>query len=92
MIQVDRGLKTVPRQTHIDDAFKSLTSYEIAEDIRATSLSNCGLELDDVVIITYLSKYSTKSAAEFIAEAYSSNADNKLTNEVKKILKKKWGI
>lgn len=74
------------------DVSKSLDNFEFARQVKELALKNCGLEDNDAVIRNYISKYAIESPAEFIAEAYSSTADNKLINETKRILKRKWGI
>ena len=57
-----------------------------------TALANCGLLSDTRVCERFLSEYATENPAEFIAEAFSSTEDNDLVLEVKRLLKKKWGM
>lgn len=74
------------------DVSKSLDNFEFASQVKELALKNCGLEDNNAVIKNYISQYAIENPAEFIAEAYSSTADNKLVNETKRILKRKWGI
>ncbi len=71
---------------------KSLDMFELSKSIKELALRNCGLDNSDMVIERYLGVYATHNPAEFIAEAYSSTDDNILVNEVKRLLKRKWGI
>ncbi|MDE6500481.1 MAG: hypothetical protein K2L10_00110 [Ruminococcus sp.] len=71
---------------------KSLDNFEFARQVKELALKNCNLEDNDAVIKNYIGKYATENPAEFIAEAYSSISNNKLVNETKRILKRKWGI
>lgn len=70
----------------------SLDDFELAKQIKNLALKNCELDDNKTVIANYLSTYAFYNPSEFVAEAYSSIDDNKLVNEVKRILKKKWGI
>ena len=72
---------------------ESIDAYELTKEIKELALKNCNLENSSTVIISHLSDYANKSPAEFIAEAYScDDNDNVLANEVKRLLKRKWGI
>lgn len=71
---------------------KSFDNFELTKPIKELALKNCKIEDNPLAIQNYLSTYATENSAEFLAEAYSSTADNKLVNEVKRILKRKWGI
>ena len=75
-----------------EDVSKSLDNFEFARQIKELALKNCNLEDNESVIKNYIGKYAAENPAEFVAEAYSSTADNKLINETKRILKRKWGI
>lgn len=70
----------------------SLDNFEEASKIMNTALANCGLSSDTRVCKQLLSEYATESPAEFIAEAFSSIENNYLVLEVKRLLKKKWGL
>ena len=70
----------------------SLDSFEEAKLIMNTALANCGLSSDTRVCERFLSEYAAENPAEFIAEAFSSTENNNLVLEVKRLLKKKWGM
>lgn len=71
---------------------KSLDMFELADKIKAKALANCSLDDNEYTIMKYLGNYAGYSSAEFIAEGYSSTDSNILTNEIKRLLKKKWGM
>ncbi len=84
---------TLKKYSHSEvDVRKSLDVFELASEIKSLAFKNTGLEESNKIIEAFIGIYATENAAEFIAEAYSSTADNVLVNEVKRILKKKWGI
>lgn len=84
---------TLKKYSHSEiDVKKSLDVFELASEIKSLAFKNTGLEESNKIIEAFIGIYATENAAEFIAEAYSSTADNVLVNEVKRILKKKWGI
>ena len=56
------------------------------------ALKNCDIEPTVENIKRFLSIYASENPAEFVAEAYSSNDDNVLVKEVKRLVKRKWGI
>ena len=86
-------LQTLKRYDYSpEDVSKSLSDFEFAKQVKELALKNCNLEDNELVVTNYLSIYAFKNPAEFVAEAYSSTADNKLVNETKRILKRKWGI
>lgn len=70
----------------------SLDEYELANEIKSLALANCSLDDNEYVTIKYLGSYAGKDPAEFIAEGYSSTETNELTTEIKRLLKKKWGM
>ena len=86
-------LYTLKRYNYLqEDVSKSLDKFEFAKQVKELALKNCDLEDNELVIKNYIGKYAVENPAEFIAEAYSSTADNQLVNETKRILKRKWGI
>lgn len=86
-------LYTLKRYGNLQEGVsKSLDNFEFAREIKELALKNCNLEDNESVIKNYIGKYAIENPAEFVAEAYSSTADNKLINETKRILKRKWGI
>ena len=70
----------------------SLDRYELAKEIKDLALKNCDIEPTVENIKRFLSIYASENPAEFVAEAYSSNDDNVLVKEVKRLVKRKWGI
>lgn len=70
----------------------SLDRFELCDSIQKTVFKNLGLEHNEQVIEHYVSTYATVNSAEFVAEAYSSNDDNIIVNELKRVLKKKWRL
>lgn len=56
------------------------------------SLRNCSLDDKSVTVNSMLCSYATKDATEFLAEGYSSRYSNILTDEIKRLLRKKWGM
>ena len=76
-----------------DDVRESLGKYEFAKEIKELALKKCNLINSDEVVRSYLSDYACQNPAEFIAEAYScTDSNNVLANEVKRLLRRKWGI
>ena len=71
---------------------KSLDDFEEAATIKSLAFHNCSMDKDDAIIERYVSRYATESSAEFVAECYSSKSSNSLIDEVKRIVRKKWGI
>lgn len=56
------------------------------------AFKNCNIEPNIENIKRFLSLYATDNPAEFVSEAYSSDDNNILVKEVKRLLKRKWGI
>lgn len=74
------------------EARASLDRYELASQIAEDAFRLCKLEQTELNIQRFISKYAKESKAELIAEAYSSEDSNSIVQEIKRILKKKWGI
>lgn len=70
----------------------SLNNFELAKEIKELALKNCSLDDTSIIISNYLSSYAAENAAEFLAEGYSSCNSNPLTDEIKRLLRKKWGM
>ncbi len=71
---------------------RSLGSFEIAKEIKELALRNCSLDDTSATLSRMLCSYAAVNPAEFLAEGYSSTASNPLTDEIKRLLKKKWGM
>lgn len=67
--------------------------YQIARYCKIKIAANKHFKYRDTrVCERFLSEYATENPAEFIAEAFSSTENNDLVLEVKRLLKKKWGM
>lgn len=75
-----------------DRVQESLELYEAATEIKSLAFRNCEIDDNDVNASRYVSSYAKSNPAEFIAECYSCETDNLLVKEVKRLLKKKWGM
>ena len=91
-VHIREYLITAKKCSSLAEFKLSLDSFEEAKSIMNTALANCGLLSDTRVCERFLSEYATENPAEFIAEAFSSTEDNDLVLEVKRLLKKKWGM
>ena len=74
------------------EARASLNRYELASQIADEAFRLCELEQTELNIKRFISKYAKESKAELIAEAYSSEDTNAIVQEIKRVLKKKWGM
>ena len=85
--------QTLKKYNHSEeDVGKSLHNYELAKEIMELAFKNCNIEPNIENIKRFLSLYATDNPAEFVSEAYSSDDNNILVKEVKRLLKRKWGI
>lgn len=75
-----------------NDIEQSLDSFELAKELKELALHNCSLDDTDTIVISMLCSYATENPAEFLAEGYSSTVSNPLTDEIKRLLRKKWGM
>lgn len=91
-VHIREYLITAKKCSSLAEFKLSLDSFEEAKSIMNTALANCGLLSDTRVCERFLSEYATENPAEFIAEAFSSTENNDLVLEVKRLLKKKWGM
>ncbi len=71
---------------------KSLDNFEEAAAIKSLAFRNCNLDETDVNVGRFVGRYAKENAAEFVAECYSSTNGNLLVDEVKRLIKKKWGV
>lgn len=71
---------------------QSLDSFELANELKNLALRNCSLDDTSVALYDMLCSYAAVNPAEFLAEGYSSTTSNPLTDEIKRLLRKKWGI
>ena len=78
------GLQTAVEQ--------SLDNYEIARELKELALHNCSLDDTSSIVNNMLCSYAIENPAEFLAEGYSSTVSNPLTDEIKRLLRKKWGM
>ncbi len=74
------------------EAERSLNDFELAKELKELALRNCSLDDTGITINNYLSSYAGENAAEFLAEGYSCSSSNPLANEIKRLLRKKWGM
>ena len=70
----------------------SLDSFELAGELKELALRNCSLDDTSITLKKMLCSYAAESPAEFLAEGYSSTMSNPLTDEIKRLLHKKWGM
>lgn len=91
-VHIREYLVTAKKCSSLAEFKLSLDNFDEAKSIMNTALANCGLLSDTRVCERFLSEYAAENPAEFIAEAFSSTENNDLVLEVKRLLKKKWGM
>lgn len=91
-VHIREYLVTAKKCSSLAEFKLSLDNFDEAKSIMNTALANCGLSSDTRVCERFLSEYAAEIPAEFIAEAFSSTENNDLVLEVKRLLKKKWGM
>lgn len=75
-----------------NDIDQSLDRFELAKELKELALHNCSLDDTSAMINSMLCSYAAENPAEFLAEGYSSTDSNPLTDEIKRLLHKKWGM
>lgn len=85
--------QTIKRYGGYEEAIKqSLDRFELAKEIKELALRNCSLDDTSITANSMLCSYAEYNAAEYLAEGYSSTNSNPLTDEIKRLLHKKWGM
>lgn len=85
--------QTIKRYGGYQNAIEqSLDSFELARELKELALRNCSLDDTSITVNSMLCSYAEVSPAEFLAEGYSSTNSNPLTEEIKRLLRKKWGM
>lgn len=85
--------QTIKRYGGYEEAIKqSIDGFELAKEIKELALRNCSLDDTSITANSMLCSYAEFNAAEFLAEGYSSTNSNPLTDEIKRLLHKKWGM